>query len=130
MSNSNATSKPIQREILPIPYQPYAGFVAYDAKGPVSKFAPIEELRPPKGAPNVSIILLDNVRFGASSAFGGPSQTPSPNGSRPKDCGTRVFTLPRCAPHTRCTPIAPYFLVFVNSRTLHEREIVLILVMI
>ena len=49
MSNSNATSKPIQREILPIPYQPYAGFVAYDAKGPVSKFAPIEELRPPKG---------------------------------------------------------------------------------
>lgn len=71
MSNSNATSKPIQREILPIPYQPYAGFVAYDAKGPVSKFAPIEELRPPKGAPNVSIILLDNVRFGASSAFRG-----------------------------------------------------------
>jgi len=30
----------VQREILPIPDQQYAGFVAYDAKDPDSKFAP------------------------------------------------------------------------------------------
>jgi hypothetical protein len=47
MSDSKNTSKQIQRDILPIPDQPYAGFVAYDAKDPDSKFAPIEVLRPP-----------------------------------------------------------------------------------
>ena len=30
----------------------------------------------PKGAPNVLVILIDDVGFGASSAFGGPCQTP------------------------------------------------------
>jgi arylsulfatase A-like enzyme len=34
-------------------------------------------LRPPAGAPNVLVILLDDVGFGASSAFGGPCQTPT-----------------------------------------------------
>jgi arylsulfatase len=52
-------------------------FVAYDAKDPDSKFAPIEQLRPPNGAPNVLIVLIDDAGFGSSSAFGGPCQTPS-----------------------------------------------------
>jgi arylsulfatase A-like enzyme len=34
-------------------------------------------LRPPDGAPNVLVVLLDDVGFGASSAFGGPCQTPN-----------------------------------------------------
>ena len=34
-------------------------------------------LRPPNGAPNVLIVLLDDVGFGASSAFGGPCHTPT-----------------------------------------------------
>jgi arylsulfatase len=49
----------------------------YDAKDPATKFAPITQLRPPEGAPNVLVILLDDVGFGASSAFGGPCQTPN-----------------------------------------------------
>jgi arylsulfatase len=49
----------------------------YDAKDPETSFPPIEPLRPPEGAPNVLVILLDDVGFGASSAFGGPCQTPS-----------------------------------------------------
>jgi arylsulfatase len=52
-------------------------FVAYDAKDPDSKFPPIEQLRPPKNAPNVLIILLDDAGFGSSSAFGGPCHTPN-----------------------------------------------------
>ena len=48
-----------------------------DAKDPEAKFPPIEPLRPPAGAPNVLIILLDDVGFGASSAFGGPCATPT-----------------------------------------------------
>jgi arylsulfatase len=34
-------------------------------------------LRPPEGAPNVLIVLIDDVGFGASSAFGGPCNTPT-----------------------------------------------------
>jgi arylsulfatase len=52
-------------------------FIAFDARDPDSKFPPIEQLRPPKGAPNVLIVLIDDAGFGASSVFGGPCQTPS-----------------------------------------------------
>src|SRR6266478_6485953 len=65
------------RTILPIPEQSYSGLVTYDAKDPDTKFPPIQPLRPPKGAPNVLIILLDDVGFAASSAFGGPCHTPA-----------------------------------------------------
>ncbi|MFZ1946378.1 MAG: arylsulfatase, partial [bacterium] len=51
--------------------------VTYDAKNPDTKFPPIEQLRPPKGAPNVLLILIDDAGFGASSAFGGPCQMPT-----------------------------------------------------
>ena len=40
-------------------------------------YPPIVTLRPPAGAPNVLIVLLDDVGFGASSAFGGPCNTPT-----------------------------------------------------
>ncbi|HXW57009.1 MAG TPA: arylsulfatase [Candidatus Cybelea sp.] len=60
------------RNVLPIPDSPRTGLITYDAKDPETKYPPIEQLRPPKGAPNVLIILLDDVGFGASSAFGGP----------------------------------------------------------
>src|ERR1700719_1751612 len=65
------------RSHLPIATPERTGFMAYDAKDPDSKFPPIEQLRPPKGAPNVLIILVDDAGFGSSSAFGGPCQTPN-----------------------------------------------------
>jgi arylsulfatase A-like enzyme len=64
------------REMLPIPERPYEGPVYEDAKDPNATFPPIEPLRPPAGAPNVLIVLLDDVGFGAASAFGGPCSTP------------------------------------------------------
>src|SRR5829696_5489283 len=76
-SSSAARSVCGEREILPIPDRPYGGFVAYDAKDPDSGFPPIEPLRPPAGAPNVLVVLLDDVGFGASSAYGGPISTPT-----------------------------------------------------
>ena len=66
-----------QRTVLPIPDQARVGLITYDAKDPETKFPPIEQLRPPQGAPNVLIILLDDAGFGSSSAFGGPCQTPN-----------------------------------------------------
>jgi arylsulfatase len=70
----------VQRTVLPIPHRPRTGLVTYDAKDPDSKFPPITPLRPPKGAPNVLIILIDDVGFGASSAFGGPCNMPTAEG--------------------------------------------------
>jgi arylsulfatase len=65
------------RTVLPIPDQLHSGLTSYDAKDPDSKFPPIEPLRPPAGAPNVLVILLDDVGFGATSAFGGPCHAPN-----------------------------------------------------
>ncbi len=65
------------RSHLPMPNTQRPRFVAYDAKDPDSKLPPIAQLRPPEGAPNVLIVLLDDVGFGASSAFGGPCRTPT-----------------------------------------------------
>ena len=66
----------MQRDVLPMPDRPHEGLITYDAKDPDTSFPPIEPLRPPAGAPNVLIVLLDDVGFGASSAFGGPCSTP------------------------------------------------------
>jgi arylsulfatase len=49
----------IGREVLPIPDRAYAGLVPYDAKDPDAVFAPIAPLRPPAGAPNVLVVLLE-----------------------------------------------------------------------
>jgi arylsulfatase A-like enzyme len=67
----------MQRDVLPVPDQPYEGLITYDAKDAETSFPTIEPLRPPAGAPNVLVILLDDVGFGASSAFGGPCATPT-----------------------------------------------------
>src|SRR5499433_3944688 len=65
------------RSHLPIPTPERTGLITYDARDPDTTFPPIEQLRPPKGAPNVLVILIDDAGFGSSSAFGGPCQTPN-----------------------------------------------------
>jgi arylsulfatase A-like enzyme len=67
----------VGRESLPIPDRRYEGLITYDAKDPDTSFPPIEPLRPPEGAPNVLIVLIDDAGFGSSSAFGGPCATPT-----------------------------------------------------
>ena len=73
--------------------------MTYDAKDPDTAFPPIEDVLPPDGAPNVLIVLLDDVGFGASSAFGGPANTPV--AERLKRGGltyNRFHTTALCAP--------------------------------
>ena len=65
-----------QRSVLPIPDRPTTGLITYDAKDPDTSFSPIEPLVPPAGAPNVLVVLLDDIGFGASSVFGGPVNMP------------------------------------------------------
>jgi arylsulfatase A-like enzyme len=67
----------INRFSLPIVDRAYVGLTTYDAKDPDTAFPPIEPLRPPSGAPNVLVLLIDDAGFGSSSAFGGPINTPT-----------------------------------------------------
>jgi arylsulfatase len=67
----------LPRTALPIPSRKPVGLTTYEATDPDTRFPPIEPLRPPAGAPNVLLILLDDVGFGASSAFGGPCRMPT-----------------------------------------------------
>ncbi|MCU1369968.1 MAG: sulfatase [Ilumatobacteraceae bacterium] len=88
-----------QRASLPIPDVAQPGLTTYDAKDPDTAHPPIEPLRPPEGAPNVLIVLLDDVGFGAASAFGGPCATP--NAERLAAGGlkyNRFHTTALCAP--------------------------------
>jgi arylsulfatase len=68
---------PTARSVLPVPDRPHVGLTTYDATDPDTAYPPIREIRPPDGAPNVLVVLLDDVGFAASSAFGGPVSTPT-----------------------------------------------------
>ena len=66
----------LSRSNLPIPHREHVGLTTYDAKDPDTSYPPIEPLRPPEGAPNVVVIMIDDAGFGSASAFGGPCDTP------------------------------------------------------
>jgi arylsulfatase A-like enzyme len=87
------------RATLPIPDRVAAGLTTYDARDPDTTFPAIEPLRPPEGAPNVLVVLLDDVGFGASSAFGGPCQTPTAERLASRGLRyNRFHTTALCAP--------------------------------
>jgi arylsulfatase len=87
------------RAMLPIPDRPPVGLTTYDAKDPETSYPPIEPLLPPEGAPNVVVILLDDVGFGASSAFGGPCATPTAERLAARGLRlNRFHTTALCAP--------------------------------
>ncbi len=65
------------RTHLPMPNTTKPGLITYDAKDPDNTPPPIQDLRPPAGAPNVLVVLIDDAGFGVTSTFGGPCKTPS-----------------------------------------------------
>ncbi|MGE5859210.1 MAG: arylsulfatase [Ignavibacteria bacterium] len=69
------TAGKLDRTVLPIkePTPPtYTELDARDATAP-----PRFEVKAPEGAPNVVIVLIDDIGFGHSSAFGGPINMPT-----------------------------------------------------
>jgi arylsulfatase len=84
-------------EVLPKPEQPFAGKIARTAKESTPDFP--KGVEAPKDAPNILLILTDDVGFGASSVFGGPIQTPT--FQRLADSGLRYnmfHTTALCSP--------------------------------
>lgn len=56
-------------------------------------------LRPPEGAPNILIMLIDDMGFGASSAFGGPCEMPTAERLAGQGLSfTRFHTTALCSP--------------------------------
>jgi arylsulfatase len=93
------TRDTVQRQILPIPDPMHVGLTTYDAKNPDTKFPPIVPLRPPQGAPNVLVVLIDDVGFAASSAFGGVINTPTAERLAAKGLRfNRFHTTALCSP--------------------------------
>ena len=76
-ANQGIDSELVARDILPIPDRQHVGVTTFDARDPATKYPPIKALRPPAGAPNVLIILIDDAGFGSASVFGGPCATPN-----------------------------------------------------
>jgi arylsulfatase A-like enzyme len=88
-----------QRDVLPIPDVTPPGLTTYDAKDPDTSYPPIRELRPPDGAPNVLVVLIDDTGFGASSAFGGPVRMPNAERLAAKGLKyNRFHTTSLCSP--------------------------------
>ncbi len=65
----------IDRSILPLAEPEISPITELDARK--VKAPPLFQVKAPKGAPNVVIILIDDMGFGQSSAFGGPIQMPT-----------------------------------------------------
>ena len=98
-ANQGIDSELVARDILPIPDRQHVGVTTFDARDPATKYPPIKALRPPAGAPNVLIILIDDAGFGSASVFGGPCATP--NFERLAANGlkyTRFHTTALCSP--------------------------------
>jgi arylsulfatase A-like enzyme len=70
-----ASAASLDRTILPIPEPERAPITVLDVRD--AKAPPRFEVKPPVGAPNVLIVLIDDMGFGQSSAFGGPVQMPT-----------------------------------------------------
>ena len=62
-----------------LPFQPNRSAVepAFDIRDQDPSFEPVERMAAPEGAPNVLVVLLDDMGFGAPSVFGGPCATPA-----------------------------------------------------
>ncbi len=65
----------LDRTVLPIPEPTRPRYHQLDARN--AEMPPRFEVTPPAGAPNVVIILIDDLGFGATSTFGGPIRTPT-----------------------------------------------------
>jgi arylsulfatase A-like enzyme len=63
------------QEVLPRPEPPFKGHIGRTVQESTKDFP--KEVKAPKGAPNILLILTDDVGFGASSTFGGPIPTPT-----------------------------------------------------
>lgn len=74
-ASGQAGKDPLDRTVLPIPQPEHPAITELDARN--AKAPAGFQITAPKGAPNVVVVLLDDIGFGQSSAFGGPANMPT-----------------------------------------------------
>jgi arylsulfatase A-like enzyme len=85
------------QEVLPRPEQPFKGHIGRTASDSTSDFP--RAIEAPTGAPNILLILTDDVGYGASSTFGGPIATPTMDGLAQSGLRyTQFHTTALCSP--------------------------------
>jgi len=109
-SSDTPSAYTMDRTVLPIQPPKLAPITEMDARN-VAK-PPIFSIKPPEGAPNVVIVLIDDIGFGAATPFGGAIETPT--FERLADEGLRFNTF-----HTTalCSPTRASLL---SGRNHHE----------
>ena len=94
---SMPSPSPIDRSKLPMPEPPFGGKIGKTYEDSVAEWPKLPA--PPDGAPNVVIILLDDVGFGQVSTFGGPVPTPQLDALAARGLRyTRFHTTAICGP--------------------------------
>ncbi len=87
------------RHVLPEPERTQNVVTAVGIDDQTAAFEPVRPIQPPAGAPNVVIVVLDDLGFGTSSSFGGPCRMPA--AERLADDGlryTRFHVTALCSP--------------------------------
>lgn len=74
-TESTDSSGAIDRSVLPIKDPTYPPITELDARK--AQAPPRFEVKAPDNAPNVVVVLIDDIGFGHSSAFGGPIHMPT-----------------------------------------------------
>ncbi len=87
------------RTVLPIPDRSFGGTIGRTLGESVADWTIVPGPRPPDGAPNVLVVLLDDAGFGQPDTFGGPISTP--NLTRVQSTGltyNRFHVIALCSP--------------------------------
>lgn len=94
---SRLAAQDLDRTVLPVAVPPFSGTVAPSLAQSRGEYP--RPVTAPAGAPNVVLVLTDDVGFATSSAFGGP--VPTPNLERLMRMGVvynRFHTAAMCSP--------------------------------
>jgi arylsulfatase len=97
LKKSSDSSDGFDRTILPVAESTFNGKIGLRPSESTKDFP--KEIKAPKDAPNILLILTDDVGYGASSTFGGP--VPTPTMDRIADNGlryTQFHTTALCSP--------------------------------
>jgi len=75
--NLSTGASDIDRTILPVPAPEYKGKVDSFYNTSTPDWSPVLPIQAPEGAPNVLVIMLDDVGYGQLGCYGGPIETPN-----------------------------------------------------
>ncbi|NIY96779.1 arylsulfatase [Salipiger sp. HF18] len=96
-STVSAQDAPRDGSVLPLPPAPFNGVITKTFEGSTQDYP--QPVTPPEGAPNVLVVLIDDLGFGQPGTFGGPVPTPAMDALAEDGLRyTRFHTTAICSP--------------------------------